>query len=264
MDSFTNNTNGTIATFSGQQELPAFNPKAFNNDLWFKTGREFTLNMIAKKADHQLRRGRDRYLRKLRGHKAAHKAKKAATTIPTKAIPGPLVPSYSDAEGLRRAKELLPRDAPRQIFSADSLEARCRWYGYNPKAHNLVKENVLKHSTFMTTIDLRDDRFNNPDGKTIKRGAIYDDADIMDEVRHVNVQIWAEMAGNYRRSKKEVRNIANKCRRLQSMHIEIIGSDSRAVAREIADKLYERQWRWTYDDPPFKLTYSASRYDEEE
>lgn len=278
MDSFTN-TSGTNATFSGQQKLPVFNLKTFNNDLWFKTGKEFTRNMIAKKADHQLRRDRDRYLRKLRGHKAAHKAKKAArkakkaaaaaaAAAPNKAIPNPLVSSYSDAEGLMRARQLLPQDAPRQIFSADSLEARCRWYGYDPRTHELVKDNAFKNSTFMTTIDLRDEPFTNPDGEMIRRGAVWDANEVPNQVLyralHVNVQIWAEMVGNIFRAKDQLEDLVNDCRRIASLHVEVIGSGSKHVAQEIVDWLKKEQHLWAARKPRLQPTYSASRYDEEE
>ncbi|KAM0723709.1 hypothetical protein Q7P37_000697 [Cladosporium fusiforme] len=221
-------------------ELPAFDPRATIKSLQASAVKEFVRNAVAKKADHQRRRDHLKRLRQLRSYKPA------AATKASKSAIDPLRPSYSDANGLARAKQLLPKDAPLKIFNLTSLENRCRWFGHSPITHGLVKANAFAHSTFVSVIDLRDDAVRAPNGTTIRASAIYECGEVAASVAKLAVQIYAEMAGN------------------RALDVEIVGCDSRAVAVQIVGALRESQAVWAGEAPAFTVNYSASLYVEEE
>jgi len=184
-------------------------------------------NKAAIKADRAVRRRRLHQVRKLRSYKAARETGAALALLPRVA--------RSDAEGLAAAKQLTAALAPRQIFSQESLMNKCRQFGHNPRAYDLVKANIWRHSTMMTTVDLRDDEARSYDGNPLRRGAIYEPETAL-SCRKLNLQIYVEMASCAKRAIDEFRRIADYCPRLQSMRVECIGENLQA-AREVAQAL---------------------------
>lgn len=244
-----------------KQELPAFNPRATIQSLQASAAKEFSRNAVARKADHKLHRD---HLKRL-SHLRSCKAVAAAATKAHKSIPDPMLPSYSDAAGLLRARELLPKDAPLKVFDAASLEARCRWYGHSPIAHGLVKENAYTHSTFVSVIDLRDDEARAPNGTTIRRGAVYDDGAVAAGATKLALHVFVEMDSNLARATREIKRAVGLCPSLTTLDVEIIGSNvHKDPADFIAAALRESQALWAGEAPAFALALSASRYEEEE
>lgn len=237
------------------KDLPAFHPTATLQSLRASAVKEFARNSMAKKADHQVRRDHLKRRQQLRSSNASNGNAKSA--------PNPLSPSYSDAEGLARARELLPKDAPPMVFNLQGLEKRCRWYGHHPRAHQLVKENAFANSTFVNVVDLRDDEARAPNGATIRRGAIYEDGEVAAGISTLSVQIYVEMTGNRVRAVREMERVARICTGLRTLRIEIIGADNLTPAVEIVAYLRASQASWAGEKPAFSVAYSASRYDEE-
>lgn len=185
-------------------------------------------NREAKKADRASRRVHKKQVRKLRSYKAAKENAAVLPRLPQVA--------RSNAEGLTAAKQLTAQQAPRQIFSQESLMNKCRQYGHNPRAHDLVKANIWRNSIMMTEIDLRDDEERSYDGHTIRRGAIYE-PETGEHCAKIDLKIWVEMTGNQERALWELRRVARYCPHLRSLRVEIVGENDIQAAREIAQVL---------------------------
>lgn len=208
--------------------IPAFNARPTieaHREAHKQQGRA---NKEAIKADRATRKAHKQQVRKLRSHKAT---KENAAVLPQL----PQV-SRSNAEGLTAAKELTAQQAPRQIFSQESLEKKCRQYGHNPRAHDLVKANIWRNSTMVAEVDLRDDEERSYDGNTIRRGAIYE-PETAENCAKVDLKIWVEMASNRGRALWEFRRVARYCPRLRSLRVEVVGENNLQAAREIAQIL---------------------------
>jgi len=188
----------------------------------------FRANRDALKADRAVRKQHIKQLRKLRSYKAAKENAAALPLLPQVA--------RSNAEGLTAAQQLTAQQAPAQIHSQESLVNKCRQYGANPLAHDLVKANIWAHSTMMTVVDLRDDEQRSYDGNTIRRGAIYEPETAL-HCEKVNLQIWAEQTGNQARALWEFRRVARYCPMLRSLRVEVIGENNLQAAREIREIL---------------------------
>lgn len=185
-------------------------------------------NREAIKADRASRKKQFKQVRKLRSHKAAREAAAALPVLP--------VVARSDVEGLTAAKQLTAQLAPRQLFNQESLMNKCRQYGNNPRAHELVKANIWRNSTMMASVDLRDNEVASYDGKPVRRGAIYEPETALNCTK-VNLQFWVEMAGCAGRAIDEFRRVAEYCPRLQSLRVEVIGESNHQAAREVAQAL---------------------------
>jgi hypothetical protein len=178
-------------------------------------------NKAAIKACRAARRQRVKQLRKLRSHKQE-----------TPALPQLPQVARSDAEGLTAAQQLTPALAPAQVFTHEGIMNKCRQYGNNPRAHELVKANICAHSTIMSSIDLRDDEACSFNGNALRRGAIFE-PEIGLEATHVSLQLYVEVAGNTKRALREFGRVARCCPRMRSLHVEVIGEDSHEVARKV-------------------------------
>jgi hypothetical protein len=185
-------------------------------------------NKEAVKADRATRKAHKKQVRKLRSYKTAKENAAVLPQLPQVA--------RSNAEGLTAAKQLTAQQAPRQIFSQESLMNKCRQYGYNPRAHDLVKANIWRNSIMMTDVDLRDDEERSYDGNTIRRGAIYE-PETGEHCAKINLRIFVEMAGNQDRALWELRRIARYCPHLRKLRVEVVGENNLQVAREIAQIL---------------------------
>lgn len=183
----------------------------------------------AIKADRAARKAHHKQVRKLRSYKAAKENAAALPQIPQVA--------RSNADGLTAARQLTTQQAPAQIFSQESLVNKCRQYGHNPLAHDLVKANIWRNSTMMTTVDLRDDKSRSYDGNTIRRGAIYEPETALNCAK-VTLQIWAEMTSNHQRALTEFRRVAAYCPELRSLRVEVFGENHAQAARNIAQVLF--------------------------
>ena len=185
-------------------------------------------NKEAIKADRATRKAHKKQVRKLRSYKAVKENGAVLPQLPQVA--------RSNAEGLTAAKQLTAQQAPRQIFSQESLEKKCRQYGHNPRAHDLVKANIWRNSTMVAEVDLRDDEERSYDGNTIRRGAIYE-PETAENCAKVDLKIWVEMASNRGRALWEFRRVARYCPRLRSLRVEVVGENNIQAAREIAQSL---------------------------
>lgn len=185
-------------------------------------------NREAIKADRATRKAHKKQVRKLRSYKAAKENAAVLPQLPQVA--------RSNAEGLTAAKQLTAQQAPRQIFSQGSLMNKCRQYGHNPRAHDLVKANIWRNSIMMTDVDLRDDEERSYDGNTIRRGAIYE-PETSEHCAKINLTIYVEMTGNQDRALWELRRIARHCPSLRKLRVEVVGENNLQAAREVAQIL---------------------------
>lgn len=185
-------------------------------------------NKEAIETDRASRKAHKKQVRKLRSYKAAKENAAVLPQLPQVA--------RSNPEGLTAAKQLTAQQAPRQIFSQESLINKCRQYGHNSLAHDLVKVNIWRHSRMVTEVDLRDDKARSYDGNTIRRGAIYE-PETADNCAKVDLRIWVEMASNRGRALWEFRRVARYCPRLRSLRVEVVGENNLQVARDIAQIL---------------------------
>ena len=233
--------------------VPTFDPRA---TLKANLANQSRLNVDAKRADRLLRRQHQKQIRKLRSFRQAKQAEQLTVNLP--------VLARSDSQGLAAAYLLRPQDAPKKVFSFQGLQSHCSWFGPNPRAHEMVKQNAYKNSVFATTIDLRDDPQRSPNGNTIRRGAIYDSAEAADNARFVSVQIYVEIFSNRLRAQERLRWILEACPNLQRLDVEIIGSDSLSLARQTVEAFKQHCAEVYSEQTCDKITFTASRYDEAE
>jgi hypothetical protein len=182
-------------------------------------------NTEAIAANRVLRKQHIKQVRKLRSYKIA---KENVARLPQL----PLV-ARSDVEGLTAAKLLTAQQAPALIHSHESLENKCRQYGNNPLAHQLVRANIWQHSTMVAVVDLRDDEERSYDGNTLRRGAIYEPETALSCAK-VNLQIYCEVTGNKERALREFRRVARFCPSIQALNVEVIGENNLPAAQEVA------------------------------
>ncbi|GAB7330565.1 hypothetical protein MBLNU13_g02152t1 [Cladosporium sp. NU13] len=212
--------------------IPAFNAgptfEALREAWGAALKKQARANREAIETDRASRIAHKKQVRKLRSYKAAKENAAVLPQLPQVA--------RSNAEGLTAAKQLTAQQAPRQIFSQESLINKCRQCGHNPLAHDLVKVNIWRHSRMVTEVDLRDDKARSYDGNTIRRGAIYE-PETADNCAKVDLRIWVEMASNRGRALWEFRRVARYCPRLRSLRVEVVGENNLQVARDIAQIL---------------------------
>lgn len=210
--------------------------------------------VAAIKADRALHRLHRHQVRKLRSTKAAKQ----------EALKQPILPAFarSDAEGYFAAQWLKPQHAPAKVHYHSSLENLCLQYGNNPLAHELVKANAYKHSTFMAVVDLRKDP-SNPRGSTIRRGAVYEPESGLNATK-INIQIYLAKKLHTSQARKELRRIVQHCAELRELNVEIIGENNLAVAREIGNELNSAAGRslWArFGGRKVDITITASIYE---
>jgi hypothetical protein len=148
-----------------------------------------------------------------------------------------------DKEGLAAAIQMTDRQTPREIHNLRSLNNTCRLYGNDPTAHQHVKASIWRHSTMVTTIDLRDDPLF-PDGEARVRGAIFRDAETALNTCRIRLTIWVEISGNSERSVEFLEEIIDMCPQLQRLDVDITSESSLdlslAVQREVRLRLASR------------------------
>jgi hypothetical protein len=201
--------------------IPAFNAGPTIGALKASFKKLAKDNAAAIKAGRIARRQRAKQLRKLRSYKRE-----------TVSLPQLPRVARSDAEGLTAALALTPALAPRQVFSHEGVMNKCRQYGNNPRAHELVKANIWAHSTMMSTIDLRDDETRSFNGNALRSGAIFEPEHGL-EATDVILLLWVEMAGNKKRALREFTRVARCCPKLRSLHVHVVGENSRPLARHV-------------------------------
>jgi hypothetical protein len=233
--------------------IPAFNPGPTIAAQRAALKQVARAHREAIKADRALRKQHHKQIRKLRSYKAAEENAAALPQLPQV--------TRSNTEGLTAARELTAQQAPAQIFSQDSLVNKCRQYGHNPLAHALVKANIWAHSTMMTVVDLRDDEERSNDGNVIRRGAVYEPETAL-YCENVNLQIWAEMTGNWQRALMEFRRVAEYCPMLRKFRVEVVGENNVQAAHNIAQILIADYQSGTSGfDREVVMEFDASGYD---
>lgn len=233
--------------------IPAFNPTATHKEL---AAREAERNRDAIKADREARRAHRHQIKKLRSNKSAKQDDQNMVNV--------LKLERDNAEGLAAAHALLLTNVPKKVFNFKGFKSYCSWYGHNPLAHELVKQKCYDNSTFVTVIDLRDDKERSPNGETIRRGAIYEDGQVKACATKVSVEIFTEVFGNVERSIKELERITRFCPSLRSLDIEILGSNDLHLAEQILESVKHNRYMWAANLFHLSVTYKASRYDEDD
>jgi hypothetical protein len=158
---------------------------------------------------------------------------------PTHPSFSPLVPKLpalnrGDQEGLAAAIQMTARQTPPEIHNLRSLRNTCHLYGNDPLAHQYVKDNIWKHSTMVTTVDLRDSpRF--PDGEARIGGAIFRDAETALNTRRIRLTIWVEIPGNRQRAVEILEEILDMCPQLQRLDVDVTSESGLDVSLEVMD-----------------------------
>jgi hypothetical protein len=141
-----------------------------------------------------------------------------------------------DEEGLATARQMTASQTPSEIHNLRSLRNICRQYGNDPRAHQLVRANIWRHSTMVTTADLRDDR-RYPNGEARIGGAIFRDALTALKTRRVRLTIWVEIPGNYQRAVWILKEILDLCPLLERLDVDFTAERDLGLSRAVMGKV---------------------------